>query len=127
MSFLRLHNISRLGYLLVCALVLPLVACSGGDGGGDGGVAGDTAVLSWVAPSERADSTALSPSEIVGYRIYYGVESGIYQDPIVINDHTATQAQFSGIPSGVYYVVMTTVDTYGLESAWSAPEVEVSF
>ena len=127
MSFLRLHNISRLGYLLVCALVLPLVACSGGDGGAAGGTADGTAVLSWVAPSEREDSTALSPSEIVGYRIYYGVESGIYQDPIVINDHTATQAQFSGIPSGAYFVVMTTVDTDGRESAWSAPEVEVSF
>lgn len=127
MSFLRLHNISRLGYLLVCALVLPLAACSGGDGGTAGGTAGDTAALSWLAPSEREDSTALSLSEIVGYRIYYGVESGIYQDSIVINDPTATQAQLSGIPSGAYFVVMTTVDTAGRESSWSAPELEVSF
>ncbi len=119
MSFLRFYNISRLGYLLVCALVLPLVACSGGDGG--------AAVLSWVAPSEREDATVLSLSEIAGYRIYYGVESGIYQDPIVINDHTATQAQLSGISSGAYFVVMTTVDVDGRESLWSAPEVEVSF
>ena len=126
MSFLRLHNISRLGYLLVCALVLPLVACSGGDGGAAGGAADGTAVLSWVAPSEREDSTALSLSEIVGYRIYYGVESGIYQDRIVISDPSATQAQITGISSGNYFVVITTVDTDGRESSWSTPELEVS-
>ena len=127
MSFLRLHNISRLGYLLVCALVLPLVACSGGDGGAAGGTAGGTTALSWVAPSEREDSTALSLSEIVGYRIYYGFESGIYQDRIVINDSTATQAKITGIPPGNYFAVITTVDTGGRESSWSTPELKVSF
>ena len=120
MSFLRL------GYLLVCALVLPLVACSGGDGGAAGGAADGTAVLSWVAPSEREDSTALSLSEIVGYRIYYGVEPGIYQDRVVINDPAATQAQITGIPSGNYFAVITTIDTDGRESSWSTPALELS-
>ena len=119
----RVFYLDGLKYIFVLFFILPLVSCDGGDGGPAGG----SAVLSWVAPVERADGTGLSPSEIAGFRIYYGTESGVYQDPIVINDHTATQAQFSGIPSGVYFVVMTTVDTDARESAWSIPEVEVSF
>ena len=122
MFFLRFHNILRLSYLLACGLFLPLVACSGGDGG-----ATSTSGISWVAPSEREDNAGLALSEIAGYRIYYGVEAGVYLDKIEINDPTATQAQLSGIPSGKYFVVMTTIDIEGLESLWSRPELEVSF
>ena len=121
MPYLRFYNFSRLNYLLVLIVVLFLVACSGGDGGSS------SSGLGWVAPSEREDGTGLSPSEIAGFRIHYGTESGNYSNTIDIDDHTATQAMLADVPSGTYFVVMTTVDTEGRESLFSAPEVEVTF
>ena len=130
MSFLHFYNFSRLGYLLALILVMPLVACSGGDAGlsssGDGGLSSldsNVSNLSWVAPSEREDGTGLSPSEIAGFRIYYGVTPGDYSDAIDIDDHTATQAVLAGLPSGTYFVTVTTVDVDGRESLYSAEVV----
>lgn len=123
MSLLRFCNFSHLSYLLALSLVFPLVGCSGGDGSSSN----SSPSLSWVAPSEREDGSALSPSEIVGFRIYYGTESGNYSNTVDIDDHTATQAVLAGIPSGDFFVVMTAVDVDGRESSFSAPEIEVTF
>ncbi|MGD8804023.1 MAG: fibronectin type III domain-containing protein [Gammaproteobacteria bacterium] len=102
--------------LLTFLLSLMLNGC------GEGGA---TADLSWVAPTERVDGSALSLSDIAGYRIYYGHESGVYHNQIDVNDHTATQAQLPGLPSGKYFIALTTIDTDGRESAFSQ-EVEKS-
>ena len=124
MSLLRFFcNFSHLSYLLALSLVFPLVGCSGGDAGSSD----SSPALSWVAPSEREDGTGLGLSEIAGFRIYYGTESGNYSDTISIDDHSATQVMLAGIPSGTYYTVMTVVDTDGRESSFSAPEIEVTF
>ena len=117
MFFLHFYNFSRLSYLLALILVLPLVACSGG--GGDS----SSSDLSWVAPSEREDGTGLSLSEIAGFRIYYGAETGVYQNQLNVNDSSATQAVLASIPSGTYFVVVTTVDTEGRESVFSSEVV----
>ena len=115
-----LHLFSfRLQNLLVLAVVLPLIACSGGDGGLDA-PATNALGLTWTAPSEREDSSGLSLSEIAGYRIYYGVEPQNYQSQIDVNDGSAVQAQVSGISRGTYYVVLTTIDVDGRESAYSS-------
>ena len=120
MSCLHIYDFSRLKCLLTLALILSLVACSGGDGG-TGNTSGSNAVLklAWVAPSERADNTVLSLSEIKGYRIYYGTEKGNYQNQFEVNDSSAQQAQIAGVPAGDYYLVMTTIDVDGRESAYS--------
>ena len=123
MSILRFYNFPCFSYLLALNLFFPLVGCSGGEGGSSG--SGPS--LSWVAPSEREDGTGLGLSEIASFRVYYGTESGKYSDTISIDDHTATQVIFTGIPSGTYYTVMTTVDADGRESSFSAPEIEVTF
>lgn len=107
--------------LLTFLLSLFLSACSGG--GGDATDA--TAGLSWSAPSEREDGSALAFSAIAGYRIYYGLETGIYTGKIDINDHTTTEAQLSSLPSDKYFVVITTIDTDGRESVFSS-EVEIN-
>ena len=121
MFFLHFYNFSRLSYLLALILVLPLVACSGGGGGSDSSSPGiNISSFSWTAPSEREDGTGLSPSEIAGFRIHYGASSGDYSNTIDIDDHTATQAILTGIPSGTYFVVVTTVDTEGQESVFSS-------
>ena len=125
MISLRVINLGYLKYLLPLALAVYLVACSGGDGGSAGSTG--SALLSWVAPTERADNTPLVLSEIAGYRIYYGVKAGAYLGKIDINDSTATEFLVSGIPPGAYFIVLTTIDRDGLESVWSSPEVVASF
>jgi hypothetical protein len=138
MLFLHFYDSYRLKYLSALILVFSLFSCSSGGevskpfaiGVGepnsiaDGGPAAISALgLNWVAPSEREDGTGLALSEIAGYRIYYGTTAGVYQNQIDINDHTAEQAQIAYIPVGRYYVVMTTIDTEGRESAYSSEVV----
>ncbi len=128
MSFLRSYAFSRLNYLFALILVLPLVACSGGDGGlgaadATSAVSSNALNLSWVAPSEREDGSGLSLSEIEGFRVYYGTKSGDYSNTIDIDDPSATQTVLAGIPSGTYFVVVTTVDTEGRESSYSTEVV----
>ena len=116
----------RLKYLFVIFLLSPLFACSSGGGGAAGSIT-DIRSLNWVAPSEREDGSGLSPSEIAGYRIYYGTESGSYPNVIYIDDHTETQAILPDLASGTYYIVMATVDTDGLVSTFSGPEIEINY
>ena len=120
MIHLQVFKLGCLKYFPALALALPLVACDGGDGAA-------SVALSWDAPSLRADNTPLNSEDIAGFRIYYGFEKGVYQDPVAINDPAATQAQISNLPSGTYYVVITTIDTDGRESSWSEPELELTF
>jgi len=122
MFYLRFYDYSHLNYFFALILVLPLVACSGDGSSGSSGSS-----LSWVAPSEREDNTGMTLSEIAGFRIYYGAESGSYSNTIDIVDRSVTRASLAGVPSGTYFVVMTTVDTEGRESSYSAPEIEVTF
>ncbi len=135
MSCLHIYDFSRLKCLLMLVLIFSLVACAGGAGGDDGtgnlsglnsNPSGSIAALSltWVAPSEREDNTGLSLSEIAGYRIYYGIETGNYQNQFEVNDGSADYAQIVDVPlSGAYYLVMTTIDTEGRESSYSSEVV----
>jgi VCBS repeat-containing protein len=75
--------------------------------------------LSWTAPAEREDNSALSLSAIAGYRIYYGASQGQYSDNVTINDSSATDYTFADLPAGTHYFVITTIDTDGLESQYS--------
>lgn len=75
--------------------------------------------LSWVPPVARADGTPLSLSDINGYHIYYGVSAGNYPNRVDVADGTAQAVTLSSMPTGTYYVVMTTYDVNGLESGYS--------
>ena len=81
--------------------------------------------LSWVAPAAREDTTALSLSDIAGYKIYYGTTQGQYSSSVTISDSTAVGHTFTNFSSGTYYFVMTTIDTDGRESTYSAEVVKV--
>lgn len=87
-------------------------------------ISAGTVVLSWVAPSEREDNTALSPSDIAGYTIYYGSAPGDYMESIYINDPAATGYSITSLVDGTYYFVVTTRDTDGRESMYSSEVVE---
>ena len=81
--------------------------------------------LTWVAPTEREDGTALTDGEISLFKIYYGTAPGNYinnvdvirttPDGILPSDYQLT------LPTGfTYYFVVTTVDTDGRESVYSS-------
>ncbi|NOZ38309.1 MAG: hypothetical protein GXP11_09665 [Gammaproteobacteria bacterium] len=116
--------------LKLSVLIMSLVACSGG-GGSDGG----SVMLSWMAPSGRADNvTPIALNEIAGYNIYYKIATGNYSDqaPIYVDDSNNVanvQVRVEDIPlqPGTYSVVVTTIDIDGRESVFSDPEVEVTF
>ena len=69
-------------------------------------------------------SLAWNPSpDATGYHVYYGTESGNYDQRMTVNG--ATVATVSGLVEGVtYYFVVTAYDTQGLESS---PSNEVSY
>ena len=76
---------------------------------GANGAAGQSVTLTW-SPS--------TDSNVAGYKIYYGVASGIYTNSINVGN--ATNATISGLAAGVtYYFAATTYDTFGQESGYS--------
>ena len=77
--------------------------------------------LSWTAPAEREDGDSISPSQIAGFKVYYGSNEGNYDNNVDVNDHTATDYIFKKLTAGTYYFVVTTYDVDGLESEYSAP------
>jgi len=81
--------------------------------------------LAWVAPSEREDNTAISLSEIAGYKVYYGTAPGQYTNSVDINDGIAEGYTFKALPAATYFFVITTYDTDGRESQYSAEVTKV--
>jgi len=84
---------------------------SGGTGGTDG-----TIIIDWDAPTTNADGTALN--DLVGYKIYYGMASGVYNHSIDVgNVNTYT---LTGLAKGqTYYAAVTAYDTSDNESGYS--------
>lgn len=119
----------------IFALILSVVlaACSteenytgsldGGTGAiGDGGVileGTQSIALSWVAPVEREDGTPISMADIAGYRVYFGIREGEYTNEVDVHGSDNMQVSVDRLPTGTYYIVVTTVDSDGRESAYS--------
>ena len=85
----------------------------------------DTAIgsdinLSWAAPSEREDSKPISLSEIAGYKVHYGTTQRKYSNSVDINDGSADGYTLKNFSAGTYYFALTTYDTAGRESQYSA-------
>jgi imidazole glycerol phosphate synthase subunit HisF len=76
--------------------------------------------------TSRTDGTALSLADIDGYRIHYGPSSGKYPDTANVTDGSAQSITVTDVPAGEYHVVMTTVDTDGLESGYSSEIIKTA-
>lgn len=77
-----------------------------------------TATVSWTAPSNRVSGVSMTPNELAGYKIYYGTSLGDYPDVVDVPDKTATAYTLSGlVANATYYMVVTSYDTFGKESA----------
>jgi hypothetical protein len=82
-----------------------------------------SATLTWTAPTQNEDGTALT--DLAGYKIYWGTTSGNYSNSVTINDRDATSYVVDNLPSGTYEFVATSFNTSGVESRYSAPATKV--
>lgn len=87
------------------------------DGNTSGGTTGGTTnslLLKWSAPTTRADGTAVSLSEISGYRLYYDPSATDTPSYVNITDGSATQYTMT-LPTGTYYFRICAIDSSGFE------------
>ena len=73
-------------------------------------------LLSWQPPQLNEDGSPIN--DLDKYRIYVGLASRSYGQPIELTD-TATSSYFVELLPGEYYISMTAVDVDGNESAFS--------
>lgn len=102
---MRMNN-SRNGFLVLMLSAL-LAACGGGgSGGGSGGTVtpassgehvgpkGDgTALVTWEAPTSKADGSCLS--DLKSFRVSYGLSPGVYD-----SQQTVDAGSLSSVPTG---------------------------
>ncbi|MDT8453258.1 MAG: hypothetical protein RQ936_11045 [Gammaproteobacteria bacterium] len=139
MTFIRFIKFNYTRGLIALCMALLISACNTGenvvdvnaDTGGDrsgavvvdsgGDVVDDGAnivTIDWVAPVARADGSALSLSDIAGYRVYYGNAPGDYTNSLDVKD-SSSQSTTVSVTSGLNYFVVTCLDTAGRESTYS--------
>ncbi len=76
--------------------------------------------LSWDAPTENADGTALV--DLKGYRVHYGPASRSYSNTIEVSNPGLTMYVVQNLSAGKYYFALTAYNGAGQESSFS-PEV----
>lgn len=81
--------------------------------------ASGTATLSWQAPTQYTDGTALPASELAAYRIYRGT-SPVSLTRVAEVDGRALTFTVQQLPAGTHYFAITAVTEAGAESALSA-------
>lgn len=73
--------------------------------------------LSWEAPTERTDGTALT--DLAGFRIHYGRLSGTYDYQIEVNTPGVMTYVVEDLVPGEWFFTVTAYDSSGLESDYS--------
>jgi hypothetical protein len=76
--------------------------------------------LSWQAPTQNADGTALV--DLKGYKVHYGSASKSYSDTIQVSNAGVTTYVVENLNAGQYYFAVTAYNSAGQESSLS-PEV----
>jgi hypothetical protein len=130
---IRFHGL-RVALMCACALV---AGCQGGDGGasnetptaavappsdGTGGGnapptsnAGITSVtVSWVAPLENVDGTALT--DLAGFVIVYGASSDALSQSVYIDNPSIDRYLLEDLSAGTWYFAVKAYSASGAES-----------
>jgi hypothetical protein len=76
-----------------------------------------SATLSWAAPTENADCSALT--NLAGYRICYGASSAALTHTITVRTVGITTYVVSNLSSGTYYFAIVAYNTAGAQSKQS--------
>jgi hypothetical protein len=77
--------------------------------------------LSWVAPSENSDGSALV--DLAGYTIHYGKRSGSYDTEIRIDNPSVTTYVVDQFSPDTYYFATTAFNSQGVDSPYSGEAV----
>jgi hypothetical protein len=77
--------------------------------------------LSWVAPSQNADGSALV--DLAGYTIHYGKLSGSYDTEIRIDNPSVTTYVVDQLSPDTYYFATTAYNSQGVDSPYSGEAV----
>ena len=80
-------------------------------------VANGQATVSWTAPSQNTDGTALT--NLKGYKIYYGRSADVLDQVITVDTTAMTTLVVGNLAPATYYFAMTSVNTDGVESSRS--------
>jgi hypothetical protein len=75
------------------------------------------AFLTWVAPTQNTDNSPLT--DLAGFKIYYGTNSGSYTETIDINSATLTGFLIENLANSTWYFAMTAYNSSGIESTYS--------
>ena len=76
-----------------------------------------SATLSWAAPTQNTDGTALS--DLAGYRIIYGTSSSALNQLVTITNPSVTSAVIEDLASGTWYFAVKAYTSGGAESSQS--------
>lgn len=79
--------------------------------------------LSWDAPTLNEDGSPLT--DLAGYALYYGTQSGVYPNSISIDSPGITTYVVDGLLPDNYYFVAVAVKSNGIESDYSNEVLKV--
>lgn len=75
------------------------------------------ATVSWAAPTQRTDGTALT--DLAGYRIHYGNSANDLREWLAIDSAGVNTYVITGLPPGTWYFAVFAVDSLGRSSGIS--------
>ena len=82
-----------------------------------------SATLSWTPPTENTDGSPLT--DLAGFKLYYGVESGNYPAQVEIDNPGVTTYVVEGLAEGTWYFAATAYNSAGIESDYSAEATKI--
>jgi Putative Ig domain len=78
-----------------------------------------TAMVTWVAPTENTNGTALT--DLAGYYVYYGTDASSLSQTIQVSNAAALTYEVTGLAAGnTWYFAVSAYTTAGEQSALSA-------
>lgn len=84
-----------------------------------GAVTNGSALLSWTAPTQNTDGSALT--DLAGYKVYRGTSSGAVTTLVTSLTAPAASYTVTGLTSGTHWFSVTAFNTAGNESAKATP------
>lgn len=100
----------QLNFIITYFLMLLLTSCTGSTDGNSSNSATGSDTISWNAPTTRVDGTAMSSSEISGYRVSYG-RNPSNLDHIEDVSSTTRTISLTRLTAGTWYYWVQTIDT----------------
>jgi hypothetical protein len=76
-----------------------------------------TAALSWTAPTQNADGSALT--DLAGYKVYHGTSASALNEIIDVPGVSSTTYTFNLLSSGTHYFAVAAYNSAGINSALS--------